>query len=166
MTLFAVEAFVEPGNVDRLLHDGDLVLLAVDNHATRKLVADRCERLHDVCLISGGNDGVEDDSSGVARGGSYGNVQIYRREGGRDVSPRLGAYHPEIAAPNDQLPTELSCGEALFATPQILFANLATASAMLNTFLLHACGSLEYQEVCFDIAEGVMRPLQLPVSAR
>lgn len=166
VTLSAVEAFVEPANVDRLLHDGDLVFLAVDNHATRKLVGDHCERLSNVCLISGGNDGVGDDASGTSRRGSYGNVQVYWREGDRDASPSLGAYHPEIAAPSDQLPTELSCSEALFATPQILFANLATASAMLNAFLLHACGNLPYQEVCFDIAEGVMRPLQLPVPVR
>jgi len=32
----------------------DLVLLAVDNHATRKLVSDHCARLDNVCLISGG----------------------------------------------------------------------------------------------------------------
>lgn len=165
VTLSTVEAFIEPDNIERLLHDGDLVLLAVDNHATRQLVGDYCrERLDDVCLISGGNDGVGDDSSGVTLRGSYGNVQIYRREHGRDLSPHLGAYHPEIAAPSDQLPTQLSCSEALFSTPQILFANLATASAMLNTFLLHVCESLDYQEVCFDIAEGMMRPLQLPLS--
>jgi len=164
VTLSAVETFIEPGNIERLLHAGDIVLLAVDNHATRRLVGNYCrEHLDDVCLISGGNDGVGDDSSGVTLRGSYGNVQIYRREHGRDLSPHLGAYHPEIAAPGDQLPTELSCTEAVFVTPQILFANLAAASAMLNTFLLHVCESLDYQEVCFDIAEGTMRPMQLPV---
>jgi hypothetical protein len=164
VSLSTIETFVEPDNIARLLHPGDTVLLAVDNHATRQLVGDYCrEHLDEVCLISGGNDGVGDDTSGVSLRGSYGNVQIYRREEGRDLSPHLGAFHPEIAAPNDQLPTELSCSEALFSTPQILFANLATASAMLNAFLLHVCGALDYQEVCFDIAEGLMRPLQLPV---
>ena len=46
--------------------------------------------------------------------------------------------------------------------PQILFANLATASAMLNAFFLHTCRHLDYPELCFDIADGLMRPVQLP----
>ncbi len=164
VTLSTVESFVAPDNIESLLHEGDTVLLAVDNHATRQLVGNYCrDRLDDVCLISGGNDGVGEDSSGSLHRGTYGNVQVYQSENGRDLSPHLGAYHPEIATPSDELPTELSCTEAVLSTPQILFANLATASTMLNAFLLYVCDCLDYQEICFDIAEGVMRPLQLPV---
>jgi len=162
--LSTVQTFVTPDNVADLLHEGDIVLLAVDNHATRQLVGNHCrDVLDDVCLISGGNDGVGEDSTGHAQRGSCGNVQIHRRENGCDLTPHLGAYHPEIADPSDQLPSELSCSEAVFSTPQILFANLATASTMLNALLLHLCGCLGYPEVCFDIAEGMMRPLPLPV---
>jgi hypothetical protein len=46
--------------------------------------------------------------------------------------------------------------------PQILFANLMTASAILNAVWLYLCGALHYSELCFDIADGVMRPLPLP----
>jgi hypothetical protein len=163
LTLAALEEYVTPENFDRLIVDGDVVLLAVDNHATRKLVGDFCrERLADVCLISGGNDGVGEDTSGRAQRGTYGNVQIHRRRGGCDVSPPLSAYHPEIGTPRDTLPTDLSCTEALASAPQILFTNLAAASAMLNAFFLVACRALDYPEVCFDIAEGLMRPLPLP----
>lgn len=163
VTLSAVEEYVTPENLDRLIREGDVVLLAVDNHATRKLVADHCrERLADVCLISGGNDGVGDDNSGRAQRGTYGNVQIHRRRDGCDVSPPLSAYHPEIETPQDVLPDDVSCSEALISVPQILFTNLAAASAMLNAFFLVACRALDYPEVCFDIAEGRMRPLPLP----
>ena len=59
ITLVAVEQFVTPDNISQLLREGDVVMLCVDNHATRKLVAEHCaRRLEDVCLISGGNDGV------------------------------------------------------------------------------------------------------------
>jgi hypothetical protein len=163
LTLSAIEEYVTAENLDRLLVEGDVVLLAVDNHATRKLVGDHCaERLVDVCLISGGNDGVGADSSGHPQRGTYGNVQIHRRRDGRDEMPPIATFHPEIADPRDALPTDVSCTEAMVSVPQILFTNLATASAMLNAFFLHACRCLDYPELCFDIGEGLMRPVQLP----
>jgi hypothetical protein len=162
LLLSAVEEYVSAVNLPRLVQSGDVVLLAVDNHATRKLVADHCTRLDDVCLISGGNDGVGADAAGQPLRGTFGNVQIQVRRAGRDVSPRLDAFHPEIASPRDAHPGELSCTQALVAVPQLLFTNLATASAMLSTLYLHACDALHYPELCFDIAEGVMRLVPLP----
>ena len=164
VTLSAVEEYVTPENLDRLVHDGDIVLLAVDNHATRQLVALHCaEKLENVCLISGGNDGVGVDSLGHVVRGTYGNVQVHRRRNGRDETPSLVAYHPEIASPADKLPSDLSCTEAIASVPQILFANLASASAMLNAFYLQVCRDLGYAEVCFDIRDALMRPLELPL---
>ena len=166
LTLSAIEEYATAENLGRLLADGDVVFLAVDNHATRRLVGDHCrEHLGDVCLISGGNDGIGEDTSGQRQRGTYGNVQIHLRRGGRDETPPIAAYHPEIANPRDTLPTDLSCTEALVSVPQILFANLTTAAAMLNTFFLHSCGQLGYPELCFDIADGLMRPVQLPWGA-
>lgn len=166
VTLSAIGEYLTPENIDRLLLDGDAVLLAVDNHATRKLVDDHCQRLPEVCLISGGNDGVGKDSAGVWQRGSYGNVQVYLRQGDIEESPPLSAFHPEIASPRDQSPAEPSCTQAVLATPQILFTNLTTACAMLNTFYLHLCHVLHYDELCFDLVEGLMRPLSLPQPQR
>ena len=159
LTLVAVEEYVTAANISRLLRNRDLVILTVDNHATRKLVSDYCEsHLNDVCLISGGNDGVGKDSTGRGTRGTCGNVQVYLRRGGRNVGPSLTTYHPEIAQPTDHLPTELSCTELVSSVPQILFANLTVAAAILNTFWLHVCGALPYHELAFDIAAGLMRP--------
>lgn len=162
LLLSAVGEYADVANLPRLVQDGDLVLLAVDNHATRKLVADHCSRLDDICLISGGNDALGEDAAGHPVRGTCGNVQIQIRRDGRDASPRLDAFHPEIASPQDAAPGGLSCTQALLQEPQILFTNLATASAMLNALYLHACDALHYPELCFDIAEGVMRPIPLP----
>jgi hypothetical protein len=162
LTLVAIEEFATPENLPRLVLEGDIVLLAVDNHATRKLVGDHCAQLDDVCLISGGNDGVGEDASGTLLRGSYGNVQIHVRKGGEDVSPPIAAYHPEISSPRDTPPGDMSCTEAITHVPQILFTNLAVASAMLNSLYLHGCGALGYPELCFDVAEGRMQPLPLP----
>jgi hypothetical protein len=58
LTLLAVESYVNESNIAALLRGGlhNVILLCVDNHATRKLVNDHCATLPDVCLISGGND--------------------------------------------------------------------------------------------------------------
>ena len=158
LSLQAVEEFVTPDNVCRLLHSGDLCLLCVDNHATRKLVSEHCSTLADVCLISGGNDGVGEDSSGAVRRGTYGNVQIHVRRNGEEVAPSLTENHPEIANPSDKLPEDQNCTELVTSTPQILFANLAVASAMLSTLFIYLSGALHYSELSFDIADALMRP--------
>jgi hypothetical protein len=159
LTVVAVEEYVTADNIGRLIHPGDLCLLAVDNHATRKLVNDHCAGLPSICLISGGNDGAGPDSSGTVRRGTFGNVQAYVRHDGKDLSYPLIRNHPEIEHPADRLPTDLNCTELIASVPQILFANLAVASAMLNSLWLYLCTELQYGELAFDIAEGLMRPV-------
>src|SRR5262249_47788226 len=52
LAIAAVEQYVTPENIRQLLHEGDIILLAVDNHATRKLVNDFCDQhLERFCLI-------------------------------------------------------------------------------------------------------------------
>lgn len=162
LSLVPVEEYVTQKNIDRLVREKDHVFLAVDNHATRRLISHHCARLRDIVLISGGNDGVEKDASGRELRGTYGNCQIYIRRDGEDLSPSLTRYHHEIENPEDILPTDQSCTELVLSVPQILFANLAVASAMLNAFWLYLCGALHYSEIAFDIFEGRMQPVPLP----
>jgi hypothetical protein len=166
VTLLAIEEYVTPDNVERLIVEGDVVLLCVDNHATRQLVNERVAALDGVCLISGGNDGVGEDSSGQHLRGTYGNVQAYLRRKGEDVTPSLVAFHPEIGNPADRLPTDLSCTDLLESVPQLLFTNLLTASAILNTLLLHLADRLHYSELAFDLADALMRPTPIPGPVR
>jgi hypothetical protein len=158
LSIVAIEEYLMADNIGRLIQPEDFVLLTVDNHATRKLVNDHCEGLSDVCLITGGNDAVGQDSAGVVRRGTYGNVQIYIRRSGRDLTPSLTRFHPEIQNPADRLPTDQSCTDLVASVPQILFANLAVASALLNTLWLQLCAALHYGELSLDIADGLMRP--------
>jgi hypothetical protein len=166
LTMVAIEEFVEPGNMSRLFQNGDIIIASVDNHATRKLLSDYCaQQLTDVVLISGGNDGVGNDSTGTFRRGTYGSCQIQVRRAGRDLTPSLVQHHPELAHPVDVLPTDASCTELMASVPQLLLTNLATASAILNALSLHLCGALHYSELGLDIADGLMRPL-LPFDKR
>lgn len=150
--LVPVPRYVTPRNVGGLVEERDVVLMCVDNHATRRCVARRCGRLADILLISGGNDGVED-----GREGTFGNVLVHRREAGEDRTNPLTRYHPEIARPADKRPDQMSCGElAQSSAPQLLFTNLAVASAMLNALFAWVAGRLEYEEVYLDILAARM----------
>src|SRR5437868_946912 len=48
VSVVAVPEYVTAENVERLVRPGDHVFLCVDNHPTRKLVSEYCERLEDV----------------------------------------------------------------------------------------------------------------------
>ncbi len=153
--LVPVPQFVTEANAARLIGEGDLVFCQPDNHATRRLVEQRCASLRDVVLISGGNDGV--DANG---GGTFGNVQIYERRAGRDVTNPLSAFHPEIAEPADALPTDAGCAAASASAPQLLFTNAAVASAMLSAFYAWREETLDYEEAYLDIARGRCTPVR------
>jgi molybdopterin/thiamine biosynthesis adenylyltransferase len=144
----AIPEYVTPENIGQIIRSGDAVFLGVDNHKTRRLVSDHCQALPEVTLISGGNDYTD------------GNVQVYVRCGTRDVTLPLTRFHPEIAEPKDRSPHEMSCDDLLVeAAPQLLFTNLAVASAMLNAFYAWRLGKLQYGEVFLDILEGKARPV-------
>jgi hypothetical protein len=145
--VFPVSEYVNRENIERLIRSGDHVFLCVDNHATRRLVAEHCAKLPNVALFSGGNDGVNPPTER----GTYGNVQIHIRRDETDWTAPLTKFHPEIRRAEGELPGGPNCGQLAESIPQILFANLGVASAMLNAFFAYTCGRLGYQEVQFDI---------------
>jgi len=148
----AVPEFVTQENVAQHIGEGQWVFLMVDNHASRHLVSAHAATLQNLTLISGGND-YED-----------GNVQVYLRQGGRDLTPSLNRYHPEISQPQDRHPATLSCEELMAAgAPQLLFTNVMVAALMLNAFYALRQGRLNYSEVYLDILENLTRPVQRPV---
>jgi predicted ThiF/HesA family dinucleotide-utilizing enzyme len=157
VSVVAVPEYVGAENLDRLIREGDHVFLCVDNHATRKLVSEHCAKLRTVALFSGGNEGVDPPRER----GTYGNVQVYLRKAGKDVTVPLTRFHPEIANPKGRAPSSLNCIELATSVPQILFTNLAVASALLSAFFAYTCGRLTYQEVKLDVLEARMLP-QLP----
>ncbi len=161
VTVLAVPEFVTPDNIEQLVPGGpgESVLLCVDNHATRNLVGEYVRGLDNICLISGGNDGVGPDSGGTMRHGTAGNVQVHLRTGGKDLTPPITEHHPEIANPRDRRPDEQSCTELMVSVPQILFTNLSAASWMLDTWFLHAAGELHYSELVFDTHKARAAPL-------
>ena len=151
--------FVDENNVQRVIGNGDVVLLACDNHKTRHIVNRRCSQsgFENIVLISGGNDGVD---KGLR--GTFGNVQVYWRRDGRDETAPLDRFHPEIARPADRAPHELSCVElAASGVPQLALTNLAVASTMASALLrlfMPVPEESMYDEVSLDILEAVSQP--------
>jgi molybdopterin/thiamine biosynthesis adenylyltransferase len=158
LRLEAVPFYLTAQRARRMIPEQSVVFLAVDNHMSRLVSERRCRRLRDVALFSGGNDGIEDGKTGT-----YGNVQVYLRSGGRDLTNRLSRFHPEIERPRDRLPTELGCQAQLASAPQLLFVNLQVAAAMLNAFYAWRTGHLAFEELCFDTLTGRAVPVRREV---
>jgi hypothetical protein len=161
VTIVPIPRYVTPRSAPRLIGERSIVFLAVDNHRTRQSVSNRMRRLADGLLISGGNDAIEH-----GRDGTFGNVMIYVREAGRDVTSPLTRFHPEIAWPADHRPDQRGCGALAPSAPQLLFTNLAVASAMLGAFYAWLTGTLDYEEAYLQIAEGRMNPVRRSLRPR
>jgi len=155
LTIIPVPRYVTPGNVRRLVEECDIVLLAVDNHVSRRCLSNCCSKLKNVVLISGGNDGIEKDKDGT-----FGNVIVFVREGGRNLTSGLTRFHPEIATPPDKRPDQVGCAALAHSSPQLLFTNLAVAAAMLGAFYAYANGMLKYEEIFLDIVQAKVTPIQ------
>jgi hypothetical protein len=159
VTVLPVPRYVTPRNVRTLIEEGDVVFCQPDNHATRLVVERGCAHLRTVTLFTGGNDGVEKGKTGTC-----GNVHVYRREDGRELSNPLSRFHPEVARPADRLPTAQGCAAAMGSAPQLLFTNASVAAAMLGAFYGWQGGSLDYEEVYLDILAGRMAPAHRAVA--
>ena len=134
--------YINETNIHHVIKEGDIVFLCVDNHKSRMIINNYCKNLKNVTLISGGNELTD------------GNVQLFVRKGGKDVTPDLCAYHPEIANPNDKLPDEMSCEELSQSEPQLYFTNLGVATFMCWMFYNSVVKQkFEKSEVYFDIIE-------------
>jgi molybdopterin/thiamine biosynthesis adenylyltransferase len=135
-------AYINDANIADVIRERDTVFMCVDNHKTRMIVSNYCSQLKEVTLISGGNEFFD------------GNVQIYVRRDGVDLTPDLCRYHPEIQNPDDKLPEEMSCEELAESDPQLYFTNLGVATIMCWAFYnVVIQGDLERSEVYFDMRQ-------------
>ena len=144
----AVPEHVTGANIGLIVREGDLVLLAVDNHPARALVDRHVATLRDATLISGGNDETD------------GNVQLVRRRAGRSLDGHLVEVHPEIG---EARPSGEDAGPGCLALapgrPQLLATNVMVASAMLNAlWQVVERGSVPYSEVYLDVVQSAARP--------
>lgn len=142
LVIEAVPEYVNETNIESIIEDGDVVMIGVDNHVTRKMIADYCQTLDNVTVISGGNELTD------------GNVIVFVREEGKNLTANLPDYHPEIQNPPDKHPEDLSCEDLLEVHPQLLFMNLQIATLMLialYNLVEHEGDWSEFGEIYTDI---------------
>lgn len=147
LTVHAVADYLTEANVATVIRDGDVVLLAVDNHWTRFVVDRHLATLDEVTLISGGNDETD------------GNVQLVRRGDGEFVDGGLAEIHAEIGrATEAEFADRNGCERQAEERPQLVVTNLMVASAMLNcAWAVLERGSVSYSEVYLDVIANAMR---------
>lgn len=134
--------FVDEQTVEKLIAEGDVVFVAVDNHKARMIISNFARTLDNILIISGGNELTD------------GNVQIYARKEGIDQTPDLTMFHPEIANPIDKLPSEMTCEELSKSEPQLFFVNLGVATIMCWAFYNAIIRrDIRYSEVYFDLPQ-------------
>ena len=146
--------YVDEENIHEVIREGDTVFCCPDNHKTRRLIEVHCQTLDDVALFSGGNDGVEGDKDGT-----FGNVQVYLREGGKNVTNPISTYHPEIKDPTDKMPQEIGCMEQAASAPQLVFTNAQVAISLLAAYYAWERGALGYEEAYLNIETGRVQPV-------
>ena len=159
MAVQVVPEYVTEANVGQIVREGDLILLAVDNHPARALVDRHVATLSDATLINGGNDETD------------GNVQLVRRRDGWSVDGHLVEIHPEIGeADGAGAPGGDGCAALVAERPQLLATNLMVASAMLSClWQISERGSVPYSEVYLDTVQCAMRSrrwFRVPAGAR
>lgn len=140
----AVEEYFGEDNKD-MIEENDFVFSCVDNHKTRLDISKRCQELNNITLISGGNELTD------------GNIQVYIRREGKDITPTIECYHPEIAVPKDRSPAD-SCEILVSTEPQLIFTNNMVSALMVNAFWKLINGGLDYQEVYFDLNQNKAIP--------
>jgi molybdopterin/thiamine biosynthesis adenylyltransferase len=147
LTVQAVADYLTEANVATVIRDGDVVLLAVDNHWTRFVVDRHIAGLSEVTLISGGNDETD------------GNVQLVRRRDGEFIDGSLAEIHVEIGrATEAEFVARNGCERQAEERPQLVVTNLMVASAMLNClWAVLERGSVSYSEVYLDVITNAMR---------
>jgi len=134
------QMFLDENNISEIVTENSIVFVSVDNHKTRRLVSNYAKKLNDIIIISGGNELTD------------GNVQIFIRKGGENVTPSLTDYHPEIENPLDKSPDEMSCEELSHSEPQLYFTNFMVAGHMCSAFYnIIERNNYKISEVYFDI---------------
>jgi hypothetical protein len=122
LNILSIPQYVNERNIHEIILENDIVLLCVDNHDTRRLVASKVSTMENVILISGGN------------GYDSGDVLTNVRRNGINITPSITEYHPEIEEGDGQHPETLGCEELHSTEPQLIFANWLVACIIACRF--------------------------------
>lgn len=142
----AIPFYLTDLNAQATLDGTEVIFGCPDNHPTRRLIEVYAASQRTITAILGGNEGADDPS-----GGTYGSVVIYRRENGVDLTPPPSLAHPELMV-DPAITRKIGCELQIPSTPQLLFTNMAVATAMLSLFYTSQVSRAHPAEVNLDVA--------------
>ena len=128
LSIMFIDKYITPKNINKIIADGDTVLLGVDNHKTRKLFQDYFEQVENLTVISGANELTD------------GNVMIMHKVDGELLTRTFSEMHPELENPVDKSPHEMNCEEKAVSHPQIGLVNATIADAQARILYAMTAG--------------------------
>lgn len=146
----AMATYVHEENVVDIIPEDAIVFMCVDNHRTRSLINRHCQGLANVVLINGGVENYDGD------------VWIYIRRNGRDITPDMTYRHPEIAQPTDTAPFEKSCEQVMQSDPARIFSVLAVVDWMIVAFGNYLSDKVTYYQIYIDTTRAQIRKVLIP----
>lgn len=153
LELVAVPKWANNSTLEELDLKCPILLGCVDNHKTRNLLSRYATSFKDVLYISGGNELI------------HGNVQIYMKKGGEELTHTIEEFHPEIKEPKDRSPEEMSCEELAISEPQLIFCNMWAGLIMACSLYNVMEGNYTYkkeillpEEICFNLLKHTCLP--------
>lgn len=152
---------------DLAIQNGSVVVACVDNGSTRRILHEKLSQLNHVVSIDSGNSAVtlpehpehldRYQLAHLKNSGWEGQVVVGVRSQGKTVLPFPGEVFPDLME-EDQLPTEVSCGEVSVSNPQRLMTNLmAATTVMMILHTLLADGTILHHRTFFEARRGWMR---------
>lgn len=156
--IIAVSRYVGAADIEQMVQDGDCVLICADNYSVRALVAEHAKTLDNVVVVNGGNE-LND-----------GSVQLWVREGGKNLTPAITFGHPEIKFRDDQDRAAMTCQVAaqLPGGEQTILANMGSAFFMLNAVNRWHTGAFRteghgpgWTELQFDLTRGQIEHIDM-----
>lgn len=114
--------YISEENIDAAIQNDDTVFICVDNFTVRRRVEDHALTLDNIVIINGGNEKFD------------GSVQLWVRQGGKNLTPRIGYLHPEIAVGLTDDRAAMTCTQAaaLPGGEQTIIANMQSAAWMMT----------------------------------
>lgn len=147
-----LKQLIEPAHYDTV--SGwitELVILigAVDNNRSRQLCHEVFLDARDLVYIDSGN-------------GEYtGQVVCGVRRAGKTFYQPVGMLYPEVNAPEDLFPTQVSCADASVSAPQTIVANLMAATAVVTMiYNILVVGDSTVQQTTFSTKSVNIRSIQ------
>ncbi|MEW6635347.1 MAG: hypothetical protein AB1425_00875 [Actinomycetota bacterium] len=149
-----------------LVPEGSIVVGAVDNAATRRLLHERLSVYEDVVYVDAGNAAAQalserpthEELARVLETGWEGQVVCGVRKEHRTVLPFPADAFPDLVEGEDRLPTEAPCGEAVVSQPQRHLTNVMAATVVLSYLTpLLTDGTVLHHKSFFDARRGYLR---------